>query len=163
MPEQTEANSQGDSTVRKPRSPAKVLKYAVPDEDKFGGKGVVRLIQSDILVGNLQVVRDGGDTNLHSHAGMDGFWFVLKGMARFYGPGKDQVIAEVGVHQGVFIPRNFPYWFETIGDEQLEILQVEAIDRSVRNLRTDYDAVTASTQDVAIFNMEGKLLSRGKL
>jgi mannose-6-phosphate isomerase-like protein (cupin superfamily) len=161
MAEQTQTTEHRDSTPRKPRSPAKVMKYVLPSTSDFSGKAVIRMAQSDILFGNVQVISEGGDNNLHSHAGMDGFWFVLKGKARFYGPTNDEVIAEIGPHEGVFIPRNFPYWFEKIGDEDLEILQVEAIDRSVRNERTDYtDVKTASTQ-ASIFDMNGKLLNRG--
>lgn len=160
MAEQTQTLQRRDDTPRPPRGPAKVMKYVQPEED-FAGKALIRLVQSDILMGNVQVVREGGDNNLHSHAGMDGFWFVLKGKARFYGPENDTVIAELGPHQGVFIPRNFAYWFEKIGDEELEILQVEAIDRTVRNTRTDHTAMKTATADSSIFGMDGKLMSRG--
>jgi mannose-6-phosphate isomerase-like protein (cupin superfamily) len=161
MSDQAQATSGRDSTPRKPRGPAKVLKYVTPDASKCSGKAVIRLIQSDILFGNVQVISEGGDNNLHSHAGMDGFWFVLKGKARFYGPTQDEVIAEIGPHQGVFIPRNFAYWFEKVGDENLEILQVEAIDRSVRNERTDYSTLKTSSIQATIFDMNGALLSQG--
>jgi len=161
MAEQTQTTEHRDSTPRKPRSPAKVMKYVLPNASDFSGKAVIRMAQSDILFGNVQVISEGGDNNLHSHAGMDGFWFVLKGKARFYGPTNDEVIAEIGPHEGVFIPRNFPYWFEKIGNENLEILQVEAIDRSVRNERTDYTEVKAASTQAAIFDMSGKLLNRG--
>jgi mannose-6-phosphate isomerase-like protein (cupin superfamily) len=160
MAEQINTMQRRDSAPRAPRSPAKVIKYGPPNEE-FAGKAVIRLVQSDILFGNVQVIREGGDNNLHSHAGMDGFWFVLKGNARFYGPTDDEVIAELGPHQGVFIPRNFAYWFEKIGDEELEILQVEAIDRSVRNVRTDHTAIKSATAGAVVFDMDGKLLSRG--
>ena len=30
---------------------------------------------------------EGGENNLHSHKGMDGFWMVLSGKVKFYGPG----------------------------------------------------------------------------
>ena len=161
MSDQAQATQTRDSTPRKPRGPAKVLKHVTPDASQFSGKAVVRLVQTDILFGNVQVISEGGDNNLHSHAGMDGFWFVLKGKARFYGPGNDDVIAEIGPHQGVFIPRNFPYWFEKVGTENLEILQVEAIDRSVKNERTDYTELKTSAAGATIFDMDGKMLSKG--
>ena len=53
------------------------------------------LCQTDIIRGAVQVVQEGGDNNLHSHTGMDGFWMVLKGAVRFYGPG-DEVLGEFG-------------------------------------------------------------------
>lgn len=149
------------STRKEPKSPPKVIKYALPDAQTYSGKGVIRLVQSDILFGNVQVISEGGDNNLHSHAGMDGFWFVLSGRARFYGPTNASIIAEVGPKEGVFIPRNFPYWFEKVGDETLEILQIEAIDRSVRNERVDYGAVKAASTQATIFDMNGTLMSKG--
>lgn len=66
-----------------------------------------------------------GKTNLHSHSSVDGFWMVLSGRVRFYGE-DDVVLGEFGKHEGVMIPRNFKYWFESVGSEPLELLQVEA-------------------------------------
>lgn len=150
------------SAVRKePKSPPKVVRYVKPESGSFSGKGVIRLVQSDILFGNVQVISEGGDNNLHAHAGMDGFWFVLSGRARFYGPSNEEVIAEIGAKEGIFIPRNFPYWFEKVGEEELEILQIEAIDRSVRNERIDYGSVKAASTQATIFNMDGSPLSKG--
>ena len=76
---------------------------------------------------------------------------------------EDVVLAELGPHEGIFIPRNFPYWFEKIGDEPMEVLQVEAIDRSVKNLRTDYKEQKASAASVRMFDLDGGELMRGIL
>ena len=86
--------------------------------------------------GAVQVLKEGGDNNLHSHTGMDGFWMVLTGKVRFYGPG-DEVLGEFGQHEGIVMPRNAQYWFESCGDEDLELLQVVAFDRDIKNQRID--------------------------
>ena len=83
------------------------------------------------------MVREGGDNNLHSHKGMDGFWMVLKGRVRWHGP--DGVIGEFGAHEGIVMPRNSRYWFESVGEDTLELLQVVAFDRGVRNERIDVE------------------------
>jgi quercetin dioxygenase-like cupin family protein len=88
------------------------------------------LSQSDLIVAGVQTVGEGGETNLHSHPHIDGFWFVLRGRARFYTTG-DEVVADLGPYEGIHIPRNFRYWFEGVGEDNLEILQVQASDRSV--------------------------------
>ena len=100
-------------------------------------------INTMIAKGNLvramgQVVRDGGENNLHYHAKVDGFWFVLKGRARFYGP-EDVFIAECGPQEGVVIPQYARYWFEKTGKEDLEILLVQAFDegKQTSSGRTD--------------------------
>ena len=120
-----------------PTKSIKVVKYKRPDE--IAAKLLVPLAHSDIMFCAVQVLREGGENNLHSHAAMDGLWFVLSGKVRFYG--KDhEVIGEFGKHEGVFIPRDVPYWFESVGDEPLEILQAESIDRRLKhNRRTDYE------------------------
>lgn len=161
MPDTTEPRTARRATVRKREPEAKVLRYTKPPMDAFEGKALVRLAQSDILFSNVQIVKDGGDNNLHSHAGMDGLWFVLKGRARFYGTLDDTLLGELGPHEAIFIPRGFPYWFEKVGDEPLEILQVEALDRSVKNTRTDHKPMKSATAGAYIFSIDGEPLSRG--
>jgi mannose-6-phosphate isomerase-like protein (cupin superfamily) len=99
--------------------------YAKPD-GVSAGKGFIALSRTDIMKGVVQVVKKhGGENNLHYHTRMDTFWMVLKGRVRFYGPG-DVVLGEFGPHEGMVTPRFSRYWFENIGDEDLELLQVAA-------------------------------------
>lgn len=150
-----------DSMPVPPKHPPQVIKYARPDMNQVEGKAIIRLVQSDVMLGNVQIIKDGGDNNLHSHAGMDGFWYVIRGKARFYGTLEETVIAELNAGEGVYIPRNYPYWFEKFGDEDLELLQLEAIDRSVRNIRTDYHPQKEATDNLTRFDMNGKVLNYG--
>ena len=129
---------------------ARPMKYVRPELNS--GKKIVKLCRTDRMIGAVQVLTHGGETNLHSHAHADGMWFVLSGRVRFYGP-ENVVIGEYGRHEGVLIPRECPYWFEAVGDEVAELLQVEAFDKSIpddKTLfadRTDYEVRkrTAST------------------
>jgi mannose-6-phosphate isomerase-like protein (cupin superfamily) len=112
---------------------ATLFGYQAPDKLEKG-KGIVRLCRSDIVYSSVQVLQEGGENNLHAHPAQDGIWIVLKGRVKFYG--KDNaVLAELGPLQGIHIPRGFYYWFESSSPEKLEILQVEAIDKSVKNER----------------------------
>lgn len=127
------------SSIEEPSAQGKsatVFKYVTPDLKQ--PKGIVPLCKSDILLGAVQVVAKGGENNLHSHSGMDGFWFVLKGRVRFYGAG-DVLLGEFGPFEGIFLPRGVPYWFESAGEELLELLQVEAFAKGVKNTRTDLE------------------------
>ncbi len=109
--------------------------YAKPELRR--GKGIVQLATSDIIRGRVQIVREGGENNLHSHKGMDGFWFVLSGKVKFYGPG-DVLIGEFGKHEGILIPRGAEYWFESSStDEDLEILQMAGFEKGVKVERVD--------------------------
>jgi mannose-6-phosphate isomerase-like protein (cupin superfamily) len=98
----------------------RTLEYKRPESDKV--KDVAWLMQTDKIVVAVQVVKDGGENNLHYHVNADQVYFVLKGRMRFYGPG-DVLLAEAGPNQGVFMPAGSRYWFEKAGTEDLEVLQ----------------------------------------
>lgn len=131
-----------------------VFRYRRPEQLKTK-RGIAPLVRSDILFGAVQVIREGGENSLHSHSAMDGFWFVLQGRARFYGAG-DKLIAEISRHEGVFVPRDVPYWFESVGDEVLELLQVEAIDKTVRNTLTRH--APKKVLSMQVFKPEGAVI-----
>lgn len=141
-----------DQPTSKPR--ARVFKYAKPELTTR--KTMVKLARTDRMLAYVQVLNSGGENNLHSHGHLDGFWMVLKGRARFYGDG-DQLIADLGPHEGIMVPRNFRYWFESSSSETLELLQIEAADvsmpedRQILEDRKDHSAqkVRIGTSDIA--------------
>ena len=105
---------------------AAIKRFTYEKPSQYDRKKVsVRLAQGELVRGMIQVAKEGGENNLHYHANVDGFWMVLSGKVRFYGPG-DQLIAELGPREGLVIPRYARYWFESAGDEELEILLVQA-------------------------------------
>jgi len=99
--------------------------YSKP-EPKHEGKDWVNLGATDLVRVLVQVVKEGGENNLHYHQNSDTCWFVLKGRVRYYGVG-DVVIGEFGPHEGILIPGGARYWFEKVGSEDLEILQMNAV------------------------------------
>jgi mannose-6-phosphate isomerase-like protein (cupin superfamily) len=112
---------------------ATVFGYRTPEKLEKG-KGIVRLARSDLCYASVQVLQSGGENNLHAHPAQDGIWIVLKGRARFYGK-DDALLAELEPLEGIHIPRGYYYWFESAGPGMLEILQFEAIDPNVKNVR----------------------------
>jgi mannose-6-phosphate isomerase-like protein (cupin superfamily) len=110
------------------------------------GRRIVRLARTDRMYAQFQVLKSGGESALHSHTHLDGFWMVLKGKARFYGEG-DRVVAEIGPMEGVLIPRGFRYWFESAGDEVLELLQVESADVSMGGENDKFSDITHHTSE----------------
>lgn len=114
--------------------------YAKPDAVN-SAKGFVALGRKDIVRGAVQIVKkNGGENNLHYHTSSASFWMVLKGRVRFYGPG-DVLIGEFGPHEGTITPRFSRYWFENVGDEDLELLQVSAFSEGAKQSgRTDVSA-----------------------
>jgi mannose-6-phosphate isomerase-like protein (cupin superfamily) len=130
---------------------AQVFSYQLPDVSR--PKGIVRLCKSDQTLGMVQVVSpNGGETNLHSHGGMDSVYFVLKGRVRFYSD-ETEILAELGPHEGVLIPHDFKYWFENAGEEPLELLQTVSFVPNVdRNSRKNFTPETKATVGTEYFN-----------
>ena len=84
---------------------------------------------------------------------MDGFWFVLAGKVKFYGPG-DVLIGEYSKHEGILIPAGVEYWFESSDqDEALEILQMAGFEKGVKATRNDVAAQTLDPASVEIQNI----------
>ena len=133
---------------------AQVFSYQKPDVSR--PKGIVRLGKTDQISGNVQVVAaNGGETNLHSHGGIDSVYFVLNGRVRFYSD-VETVLAELGPSEGVVIPHDCKYWFENAGVEPLEILHVTASIPNVDRMhRVNYTQPTSATAGTEFFDAGG--------
>lgn len=119
--DQEEAHREAEARVQS-------FRYTKPESLGDANKGLVRLCNTDILKGVVQVIHDGGENTLHYHEGMDSFWMVLKGRAKFYGPG-DKLIGEYGPGEGLVTPSGARYWFAKSSEaEDLELLQVAGYD-----------------------------------
>ena len=116
---------------------AKIFKYQTPEFE--GVKKSMIVCNSDLMKVMVQVVKDGGENNLHTHTGDDAFWYVMNGAVKFYGEG-DKLIGEFKKGEGILIPRGFKYWFESSPGEPLEILRVTAKDQTVENKRVNLTA-----------------------
>jgi mannose-6-phosphate isomerase-like protein (cupin superfamily) len=116
---------------------AKEFRYQTPQFD--GVKKTLQVCNSDLMKVQVQVVKDGGENNLHTHTGDDAFWYVIRGAVKFYGEG-DRLVGEYQKGEGILIPRGYKYWFESAAPEPLEILRVTAKDQNVENQRVDHSA-----------------------
>ena len=87
----------------------------------------------------VQVVApDEGETNLHSHPGLDTSWVVLDGEALFYGPG-DELVAQLGKNETIMIPAGTSYWFKAGSEKPLVILHIVSINEGyTRASRIDH-------------------------
>lgn len=89
-------------------------------------KQSLHLVTGQELTFGVQVVRHGGENNMHYHTKSESAWFVYKGQARFIGI--NGVLAELGPMEGIFLPGGTRYRFEKFGDEDLEIFQMMGIE-----------------------------------
>ncbi|MBM2811750.1 MAG: cupin protein [Chloroflexi bacterium] len=65
----------------------------------------------------------GGEIQLHCHPYQDAAWTVLEGRVTFYGD-DGNVMADLGRHQGIFVPAGTYYWFESTGDGELLMTRI---------------------------------------
>ena len=103
------------------------------------GKSNQQLVRAGALGVGVQVVSsDSGETNLHSHPGMDSAWMVLNGKAKFYTV-NDRLLGELAKNEIISIPAGAPYWFEAEGSDPLVILHITSRDPSDQGgTRIDY-------------------------
>jgi mannose-6-phosphate isomerase-like protein (cupin superfamily) len=113
---------------------AKEFRHQTPEFE--GVKKTWQVCNSDLMKVQVQVVKNGGENNLHTHTGEDAFWYVIKGAVKFYGEG-DKLVGEYRKGEGLLVPRGYKYWFESASDEPLEILRVTAKDQNIDNKRVD--------------------------
>jgi mannose-6-phosphate isomerase-like protein (cupin superfamily) len=106
-----------------------VLRFEYPGAHLDDGRGDPSrkhfyLFKTDRAVSEVQIFDKGAKNSLHHHAAEDGVWIVLEGKATFYGEG-DKVMGVLERFQGLLIPAGTKYWFESSGDEPLQILRVD--------------------------------------
>lgn len=113
-----------------------VFRYTEPELAPGKTKSIARLCTTDIVYGAMQTLVEGGDSALHLHAAMDGFWMVIKGAAVFTDEdGKEHHLAPL---DGIMVPRGVPYAFRKDGPEPLVLLQVEALNAKAKTNTMKY-------------------------
>jgi mannose-6-phosphate isomerase-like protein (cupin superfamily) len=113
------------------------------------GKASQKLGKTDILDLSVQIVApDEGETNLHSHPGLDSSWVVLDGQAIFYGE-NHEVVADLGRNESIIIPAGTPYWFKAGSGKPLVILHIVCIYPGfTRQSRMDHEPRARQPHDV---------------
>jgi mannose-6-phosphate isomerase-like protein (cupin superfamily) len=84
------------------------------------------LITNERVISTIQIMQKGQGNSMHMHRDQDGYWFVLAGRVRFHGVG-EEILAELSVNDGFYVPHNTRYWFESVDDEPLQILRVSQL------------------------------------
>ncbi len=116
-----------------------VFHYREPELAPGKTKAIARLCTTDIVYGAMQTLVEGGDSALHLHAAMDGFWMVIKGAAVF--TDEDGKQHHLGPLDGIMVPRGVPYAFRQDGPEPLLLLQVESLNAKAKTNTFKYVGV----------------------
>ncbi|MBM3347037.1 MAG: cupin domain-containing protein [Betaproteobacteria bacterium] len=120
----------------KHRHAFQVFRYSEPELAPGKTKSITRLCTSDVVYGAMQTLVEGGDSALHLHAALDGFWMVIRGGAVFTDEqGRE---TRLGPLEGIMVPRGVPYAFRKDGPETLMLLQVEALNARAKSNAMKY-------------------------
>lgn len=90
----------------------------------------IKLAGTNSFRASIQILHKGGENNLHYHPNMDLIYMVMKGRIKFYGPG-DKVIGDYGPNEGLLLPENSRYWFESVGDEEAWLMQIAGFPKGI--------------------------------
>ena len=112
---------------------ARVIRYEKPEIKR--NRHVVSFGRTDSMMVFMQVLLQAGENSLHMHPNTDSFWWVVRGRAAFFTTDHEP-LAELDPEQGVLIPRDYPYYFNAVGEDHLEILQIESFLRQGERLQT---------------------------
>ena len=110
------------------------FKLEVPALDTQGKKIHIKLAGTDSCRASVQVLRNGGENNLHYHPNLDLIYMVLKGRVRFYGP-EDKDLGDFGPNEGILLPENSRYWFGSVGDEEAWLLQIAGYPKGAKAIK----------------------------
>ncbi len=98
----------------------------------------VTLCGNENFRSTAHVILAGAVDGLHYESGVDELWMVLAGRARFCGP-RRTLIGEFAIGEGLLIPRNTQYLVESIGEVDLELLQVAVHHRGEPDRRVELE------------------------
>jgi mannose-6-phosphate isomerase-like protein (cupin superfamily) len=107
-------------TVESPAQPFTVYDVDTTEVVRGHTQSVARSPMMTVLVHRWAT---GGEVALHTHPFQDAAWTVLQGRVKFYGE-NDNLLGDLGPHQGIFIPGGTYYWFENTSDEELVMTRI---------------------------------------
>lgn len=131
------APQQREAFHRRAEAQVQIFRYK-PAPTNGKPKVVQPLAKGNINALLVQHVNEGGENNLHYHLNSETIWMVLRGKVRFYGP-ENVVIAELGPEEGLLMPTGARYWFEKVGQQELELLQMVATEPGHGNSYNRYN------------------------
>jgi len=82
--------------------------------------------RTDLMTITMKVYAEGGENAMHNHPHEDHSFMVLEGEATFHIETDDNVKV-VGRYEGILLPKDVNYWFQSSGDQNLVMIRVGAI------------------------------------
>lgn len=87
------------------------------------GRTNLGLVTTDLLTIRLKAYAEGGENAMHCHTDEEHSFIVLAGEATFHLETDDNTVV-VKPNEGIFLPKNAYYYFQSSGDTNLILLRV---------------------------------------
>ena len=81
--------------------------------------------RTDLMTVTMKVYAEGGENAMHNHPHEDHSFIVLEGEATFHIE-TDENTKVVTRYEGVMLPKNVNYWFQSTGRQNLVMIRVGA-------------------------------------
>jgi mannose-6-phosphate isomerase-like protein (cupin superfamily) len=100
-----------------------------------GGRSHTPLAKTERMNIGLNYYAPGRKNKLHTHPGEDHTFLVVDGQATFYTKEHQPTVLEKG--EGILLPENHYYYFESTGDRALALFRVSAKKSNPKIVRVD--------------------------
>jgi mannose-6-phosphate isomerase-like protein (cupin superfamily) len=102
-----------------------------------GGRSHTPLAKTEHMNVGLNYYAPGRKNRLHTHPGEDHTFLVVDGQATFYNKEHQPTVVNKG--EGILLPENHYYYFESTGDRPLALFRVSAKKSNPKVVRVDAD------------------------
>ena len=89
-----------------------------------GGRSHIPLAATEHMTVGLNYYTPGRKNKLHTHPGEDHIFVVMDGQATFYNKEHQPTVLNKG--EGIMLPENHYYYFQSTGDKPLALFRVSA-------------------------------------
>jgi mannose-6-phosphate isomerase-like protein (cupin superfamily) len=110
--------------------------------------------KTDLMTITAKVYAEGGENAMHHHVHEDHSFIVLEGEATFHIE-TDENATVCGKYEGVLLPKDVNYWFESSGEGNLVMVRFGALHQGVERAR-----LTPTGRDIPGDSVENKSSER---
>ena len=122
-----------------------------------GGRSHTPLAKSGALTMGLNFYTVGRKNKLHTHPGEDHAFVVIDGQATFYDKEGKTTVLNKG--EGIMLPENHYYYFQSTGDKPLALFRVSAKKgNKPKVLRVDQEGNQRTDEEVDFAVVDGQVI-----
>ena len=122
-----------------------------------GGRSHTPLAQTEHMTIGLNYYIPGRKNKLHTHPGEDHTFVVMDGQATFYNKDHQPTILNKG--EGIILPENHYYYFQSTGDRPLALFRVSAKKGTKpKVLRVDSEGNKRTDEEIDFVVVDGEIV-----